>query len=700
MSTQQGGDEGGWTEDSSSVIHQVLHGYEHGHRLRAASCELPDEDLRVIDRLSDASGQRAVAGNDGYLTGYPLPSGTGYALACTWYATEATRPNVVWTHTLLLPAEVLGAPRLDVLIGHLRRPETGRGIELVKYEQALTVHPPVAPTMPEVVDGTWLRGLLAGLYHPGSELDPVVSAGGPVELRNAVCLAVWNQQWPRLRRQFAFCAGALEPRRLPERPFDLLLAPPDNSFPATAPAAAGALDPTIVEALARDVIAAGPLRGFLRVCGPDSARRRIMPLLVGAFLDATRSAAPDVVLERVTGQAPKPSSMRRLKRTLLHPNTGLLRDAEPTAIVDALLSPAVGPHVLAADAHLAAWASRAWDVHPQISLNQWMAARTIAAAPALGRGATVAQTAAGDLAELLAERAVPEHLASIASNDLQLAVRLLDQHHDAEWWSAWAKLSEAAFRGLLTAGVPAPDRRALDPAVESLLHSAGSARWTAVRDRVGTPAVRSLLHALGGYEAADAKAWVQLLREVPDQLAEVLDAGVSADEVAIAADAVPDAAFAIAVGFQTWSALAKHKRLLSGSSYRAAVVLAAGLSESSLRADEAVASVFPRLYAVFAEEEALSAWQLLAPVLPDRRHDWDRCQRLARGVAHSVRGVSGEPRPAILAKIAVGPARTALEAELAVLAEEQHKGRDRGNHTGKGAESNPFDSFFRLIRPW
>jgi hypothetical protein len=146
--------------------------------------------------------------------------------------------------------------------------------------------------------------------------------------------------------------------------------------------------------------------------------------------------------------------------------------------------------------------------------------------------------------------------------------------------------------------------------------------------------------------------------------------------------------------------LAKHKRLLSGSSYRAAVVLAAGLSESSLRADEAVASVFPRLYAVFAEEEALSEWQLLAPVLPDRRHDWDRCQRLARGVAHSVRGVSGEPRPAILAKIAAGPARTALEAELAELAEEQHKGRDRGNHTGKGAESNPFDSFFRLIRPW
>ncbi len=63
------------------VIHQALHGYDHGHRLLAASRVIPEEDLRLIDRLSDASGPRAVAGNDGYLTGYPLPSGEAYALA-------------------------------------------------------------------------------------------------------------------------------------------------------------------------------------------------------------------------------------------------------------------------------------------------------------------------------------------------------------------------------------------------------------------------------------------------------------------------------------------------------------------------------------------------------------------------------------------------------------------------------------------
>ncbi|HZL03894.1 MAG TPA: hypothetical protein VFE45_00490, partial [Coriobacteriia bacterium] len=38
--------------------------------------------MKLLDRLSDAAGQRPVPDNDGYLTGYPLPNGT-YALART-----------------------------------------------------------------------------------------------------------------------------------------------------------------------------------------------------------------------------------------------------------------------------------------------------------------------------------------------------------------------------------------------------------------------------------------------------------------------------------------------------------------------------------------------------------------------------------------------------------------------------------------
>ena len=85
-------------------IHQLLHGYRRGHELLVGSIRLPAVDGDLVTRLSDLSG--TLSGDakfSSYLTAYPLPSGTFYALARTWPDKTAPREGCVLTHTLLIP---------------------------------------------------------------------------------------------------------------------------------------------------------------------------------------------------------------------------------------------------------------------------------------------------------------------------------------------------------------------------------------------------------------------------------------------------------------------------------------------------------------------------------------------------------------------------------------------------------------------
>ena len=88
-------------------IEQTLHGYSDGHRLLAASTELPRDARYAMLGLSDISGRSMVSGFEEYLTGYPVPDSSLYAFAKTWYAPEMERPGCVWTHTLLIESRNL-----------------------------------------------------------------------------------------------------------------------------------------------------------------------------------------------------------------------------------------------------------------------------------------------------------------------------------------------------------------------------------------------------------------------------------------------------------------------------------------------------------------------------------------------------------------------------------------------------------------
>lgn len=199
------------------TVHQLLHGYDEGHTLLGASRPLAPEAARRALVLSDLSGAATNPAFDGYLTGYPLPGEGAYALARTWYAPEMPRPGCVWTHTLLVDfadLAVLHSP--SVLLELFARP----GLHLNSYERYGTeLVVPSAEAAPRRKPGSeqddrTATALLRALYvsDDGRDLPPVAlvrSSAGPSE---KLLLSVWAQQWPRLRRSFSFCTGALELR--------------------------------------------------------------------------------------------------------------------------------------------------------------------------------------------------------------------------------------------------------------------------------------------------------------------------------------------------------------------------------------------------------------------------------------------------------------------------------------------------------
>lgn len=89
----------------------MLHGYDNGHRLLAGSVILKSRvDMDTIATLSDWSEYVAGDGNESsYVTAYPLRESRYYIIAKTWYADEMKRPGCVWTHSLLIPFDMLNS---------------------------------------------------------------------------------------------------------------------------------------------------------------------------------------------------------------------------------------------------------------------------------------------------------------------------------------------------------------------------------------------------------------------------------------------------------------------------------------------------------------------------------------------------------------------------------------------------------------
>ena len=130
------------------------------------------------------------------------------------------RPGCVWTHTLLIDFTDLGAlENLSGLLGMFRRPLGANAVAEYGRPTVLTAgaQPPLS-----LLAEHWARQVIIGLYgKPRSRI--VVSRFGD-EVDHTV-LALWSQQWPRLRRSFRFCTLAASDRSTDICSFDLQVLP-------------------------------------------------------------------------------------------------------------------------------------------------------------------------------------------------------------------------------------------------------------------------------------------------------------------------------------------------------------------------------------------------------------------------------------------------------------------------------------------
>lgn len=299
-------------------IHQALHGYQRGHRLLAASMDLPPEAQRLMTIASDLSGPGRTQGFESYLTGYPLTSEGLYVLARTWYADDAPRPGCVWTHSLLVrTADLAGLKHLGVLASLFQLPNDGlvdayrRPLELSDSKH--TPAPSGSPDMASVA-----KSLLQGLYCQPQAT--IVFASRSSSIVEDAVLAVWSQQWPRLRRAFTFSTGSLSDRRQTTgMRFDVQVVPADRlqrvlrSHPDNATVDQ---DRTPEE---RDVVA------FLasELAQPDQTFRSYLQAAGADVRDCRQAAVPLVRVYRSAASAPSLAALMREVSTGFPDSTAL-----------------------------------------------------------------------------------------------------------------------------------------------------------------------------------------------------------------------------------------------------------------------------------------------------------------------------------------------------------------------------------------
>lgn len=248
-------------------LSQALHGYDSGHRLLASSGDLDDQELALLDRMSDLSGYLPPGLEFAqYHTGFPC--GRFYALATTWPDSTAPRAGAVLTHTLLVPDEIEGFD-LGSLAAVARQPADASDRTAYKSLVPLTELAGPPPALSEAK-----RRALAALYFAQTE-RPILweSEHGP-DLAPVRWLWWRLQPWPDRKRNFAFCTLALQPRRISGRMFDYLqLAPASRSdFHAFARSPAWWRDGQVVSEKAQALLRQ-PLVAFITETEPGDSRR-------------------------------------------------------------------------------------------------------------------------------------------------------------------------------------------------------------------------------------------------------------------------------------------------------------------------------------------------------------------------------------------------------------------------------------------
>lgn len=648
-----------------ATIEQTLHGYDAGHRLLQSSVDLPPDARDVLAALSDLSGTRLSAGFEAYLSGYPLEGTEYYVFARTWLAQEMPRPGCVWTHSLLIRVSDLAflssLPRLCAL--HVRPSQR----EPKEYSRTLSIplsSPFSESDVPRLSDAELrlARALVVALY--GSDSDqPIVVAASDAGAFEHLVVRLWDQQWPRLRRTFKFCTGALSKRILNGHEFDLQIMPvPAARLAAHNKAtviAAGSADvggSSVEHASETESQSTTPLSesqqrwldaivADVALGEPDSALRQ-WTVVLGAEGTGPRSLASESLrLATLLAERPQrvsevvrvlaemyPDAVQgvRVKKAILGPSSDRSRDRRSLSEGDVLTALATTPHaeaftVLADGIRARAYQYWQSDQHGAAQMLYALSHKSI---NALG----------GEVLRGLAEAIPAPEFASFARSRpglIALAVQtrpaLLEE---AEIW-ATPQLAREALQAL--ALVPFSVR----PSPKLVLPVIARCR---LPDSVALSALYSpreltaaLLAFVRGGES-DSEVAKALLGDTSMRCA--LTAGLPEIFVQLVDDLRSLTALADASELDTlkkipvleWQLVTDRHGRNIGSAL-ASVVLAVSMAATEREAGALAAGVFPVVYeAVRTGRLAERDWERVVQGLPSVPSwlEWDRCERLRR----------------------------------------------------------------------
>ena len=294
---------------------QALFGYSDGHRQIAASIRLPSKDMFNLAAASDLASGAKLGPEDSYLTGLPLAESRRYALIRTWPAPEMPRPGCVWSHVVLIDFRLLSSHAdLSDFLGLLKRPsEVGPKF----YSEPISVGS--SHSLPIIPDRESLVELIRTYYSGKSVLlDSQVDQSA----LEATVMAVWSQQWSRLRTSFSFRTAAGGERRKSELVNYDVQVGSRAGYPSFQDDGSASVDRrSWIAAAAADAATTRvtPLRRFLWRYGGDLlAPRKHYRTLVELFLEIeNRSEVSAEEAVRIFDAIPEAGDGEILKRDLL-----------------------------------------------------------------------------------------------------------------------------------------------------------------------------------------------------------------------------------------------------------------------------------------------------------------------------------------------------------------------------------------------
>jgi hypothetical protein len=621
------------TQEARTIrLGQALHGYQDGHSLLASSESLPHAAESTIFDLSDLSGSHLVSGFDEYLTGYPLPEIASYAFAKTWYAPEMQRPGCVWTHTLLLrSSDIAQIQNLLELRHYFKRPKNDAS-SWTEYNEQIEIRVGTG-NQDEDVDVPFLLDLYSALYEP-PEAPVLIPADNSKKFESLV-LRIWNQQWPRLRRAFKFCTGAIENRTAEGKPFDLQVIP-FNSIGSVqhelvnaviVPRATPRKDiQNWVNQLAEDFSTTDTrFRLFLREFGADVApRRSSFKKLVEAYKLQFSSDDFAEYWEALLGLFPSQGEAAKLKIAAVAPNYAHSKAA--SAPFAQRLSVLVASH---RDSSYPKRLLEFTDVDEHFFLGDSLrdVLQALASAPHIN-------SFGESLIQNIATRVGPEQLTTIASTPSAVMLLLSRNPRLArfqELWSVTSGRHQQVLDLISSSHLSQPDW-------EEVMHAAVEAAVPQIARSfvriLGVSAVQAALNICQQFSVNLPSDWNLVFWEQTPTVAEWLrsQSGAKVSLLSeLAQNLNPFDSTLLSLGSEIWQAVLDAD--VKPSERGRAFILLLGFQNPSGKPYELVAQTFEAIH-LDAELERLDSatWSILRDSLPvlGWGRDWDVCERLRR----------------------------------------------------------------------